>query len=186
MPRPLMQLGIVELENLFANAVNDATALRRLAHELAFRQVPRAVALLTRVKNALDALTGEGHQAQLLLRHPEPAVLPAPGLTPPTGPASAASPPLVPPSVDVSLAPAADRTPREKLMPVVSAEQARQVLALPLTATWESVENARRHLVDLAHPARILNLTESERAACVETARLANAAMRFLLQSRFQ
>ena len=49
MPRPLKPLGIGQLEELFARSKTDLKVLKHLAHELQYRQVPRAVALLTEV-----------------------------------------------------------------------------------------------------------------------------------------
>lgn len=63
MPRPLMRHSIGELEELFAGGRFDAKVLKQLEYELQFRQVPRAVALLTKVQAAI----GDGvvpHQAQ--------------------------------------------------------------------------------------------------------------------------
>ena len=50
MSRPFMQLGVGELEALFAKSKADVEALKQLVDELQYRQVPRAVALLARVK----------------------------------------------------------------------------------------------------------------------------------------
>lgn len=50
--RPLMQLGIGELEDIFEKQIKNLATLGRLKHELNHRQVPRAIALLERVKKA--------------------------------------------------------------------------------------------------------------------------------------
>jgi len=42
MPRPLMQQGIVQLEEMFAKCKSDAKLLKQLEHELQYRHVPRA------------------------------------------------------------------------------------------------------------------------------------------------
>ena len=46
MPRPLMQHGVGQLEEMFANSKTDASTLKQLERELQYRQVPRALALL--------------------------------------------------------------------------------------------------------------------------------------------
>ena len=50
MLRPLMQQGIGQLEEMFAKCNADAKLLKQLEHELQYRHVPRAVALLTEVQ----------------------------------------------------------------------------------------------------------------------------------------
>lgn len=50
MSRPLMQYGVEQLEEMFAKAKFDLKVLKQLESELQFRQVPRAVALLTEVQ----------------------------------------------------------------------------------------------------------------------------------------
>jgi hypothetical protein len=53
MPRPLMQHGIGQLETLFASSKVNLKVLKQLEHELQFRQVPRALALLEQVQAAI-------------------------------------------------------------------------------------------------------------------------------------
>ncbi len=53
MPRPLRPHGVAQLEELFANSKSDARVLKQLEHELRYRQVPRAVALLAMVQAAM-------------------------------------------------------------------------------------------------------------------------------------
>lgn len=55
MARPLMQSRIGELENLFEASNSNLDVLHNLVHELQFRQVPRALALLERVQRAQAA-----------------------------------------------------------------------------------------------------------------------------------
>lgn len=50
--RPLMQLGIGDLEEIFDKQGKNPAALARLKHELSHRQVPRAVALLEKIQRA--------------------------------------------------------------------------------------------------------------------------------------
>jgi hypothetical protein len=58
--RPLMQLGISDLEGLFSKGQTDLTTLSRLRHELSHRQVPKAIALLEKVTAAESKLTESG------------------------------------------------------------------------------------------------------------------------------
>jgi len=57
MYRPLMQRGIGDLEALFAKSKTDVEVLKQLKHELQYRQVPRAVALLADVQTAMNGAT---------------------------------------------------------------------------------------------------------------------------------
>jgi hypothetical protein len=45
-----MQFGVSQLEELFVKSKSDADVLRQLENELQYRQVPRAVALLAKVR----------------------------------------------------------------------------------------------------------------------------------------
>jgi hypothetical protein len=57
MARPLMQRGVAQLEELFAKSKTDPKVLSQLEHELQYRQVPRAVALLAEVQEAMHGAT---------------------------------------------------------------------------------------------------------------------------------
>lgn len=52
MTRPLMQLGIGDLEDIFDKQIKNSATLGRLKDELSRRHVPRAIALLQRVQQA--------------------------------------------------------------------------------------------------------------------------------------
>src|SRR5277367_1847523 len=56
-PRPYLRSTIVELEELFAAKRSDSDTLNSLKAELQFRNVPRATALLAKVKTALSGDT---------------------------------------------------------------------------------------------------------------------------------
>ena len=92
--RPLMQLGIGDLEGIFEKESKSFATLDLLKQELGHRQVPRAVALLERVQKAEAAMRGTnapqpGAQAprstlRLARGRPEAAPAPAPAQeTPP-------------------------------------------------------------------------------------------------------
>ena len=53
MSRPLIQQGVGQLEEMFAKAKADPKLLKQLEHELQYRQVPRATALLAEVQTAM-------------------------------------------------------------------------------------------------------------------------------------
>ena len=57
MQRPMMQFGVGRLEELFAQSKKDQLVLEQLEHELAQRQVPRALTLLGQVRSAMKVLT---------------------------------------------------------------------------------------------------------------------------------
>jgi hypothetical protein len=48
-----MQYGVGQLEEMFAKGKADPKVLKQLEHELKYRQVPRAVALLAEVLAAI-------------------------------------------------------------------------------------------------------------------------------------
>jgi len=50
--RPLFRLGIADLEDIFKKPSIDLTELSQLKHELSYRQVPRAYALLEKIRKA--------------------------------------------------------------------------------------------------------------------------------------
>jgi hypothetical protein len=58
MPRPLIQHGVGQLEELFTRERENGRVLLQLQEELTHRQVPRAVDLLTKVRRALKHLDG--------------------------------------------------------------------------------------------------------------------------------
>jgi hypothetical protein len=179
MARPLMQHGIGELESLFATKTNDVKVLRQLELELSYRQVPRAFALAEKVTKALRT----GQPAS-----PPPASAPKPQL-----PADKRSfSPL--PSVPVFIPPrpkstepaiAAEPTPAVK-QPVaaVSVADAYKILGVSPSASWEQVEQARRQLVDEAHPSKVARLSPERRAHAQQNAKRANAAYGALAQVR--
>jgi hypothetical protein len=85
--RPLMQLGIGDLEDIFERQGKNFAMLSRLKQELSHRQVPRAIALLERVQKAEAALRNmDAHR--LDAQAPRSTLRLTPG-TPETAPAQA-------------------------------------------------------------------------------------------------
>lgn len=177
MARPLMQHGIGELENMFATRAGDTKVLRQLELELSYRQVPRAYALAEKVATALrtdqpsPATPPKQHSTGEL--HAPPLESAAPVFAPAksTQPASA-----LPAEPRLALAVAA--------FPAVSLEEAYRALGVAPSSTWEQVEQARRQLVDQAHPSKVARLTPERRAQAQSSANRANAAYAALAQAR--
>jgi hypothetical protein len=178
MARPLMQHGIGELESLFATKTNDVKVLRQLELELSYRQVPRAFALAEKVTKALRT----GQPAP-----PPPVSAPKPQL-----PADVRSfsplpsvPVFIPPRPKSTEPASAELTPAVK-QPVaaVSVADAYKILGVSPSASWEQVEQARRQLVDEAHPSKVARLSPERRAHAQQSAKRANAAYGALAQVR--
>lgn len=190
MARPLMQHGVEQLEELFEKSKTDAKVLKQLEHELQYRQVPRAVALLAEVQAAMYGLT--------------PAAAPAPALK---APAKVAAPPPQPSLWDVSPPPAirapapsptavaalaavrsaAVPTPARAATPpapVVPLDDANKLLKATPGSTWESIEQTRRLLVLASHPEKLKGLAEARRSQVLAEASRVNAAYAVLSRAR--
>lgn len=188
MPRPLMQHGVGKLEEMFVTSKSDANLLKQLEQELQFRQVPRAVALLAKVRAAMSA-GAAAPKAQTA-----PASLPARA----TGPISQqpdlwerpAIPPASPPAAVRAAAPAV--RPQEPLLVARTAaspvamplEEAYKVLKATPGATWDSIEQTRRTLVNQLHPSRWKPLSAEKRAQVLAEAKRINAAYAALSLTR--
>jgi hypothetical protein len=192
MPRPLKQLGVGQLEELFARSKTDLNVLKHLADELQFRQVPRAVALLTEVKaemlRASPAGTATESQATAMVVSPSaslekydqwerpPDVLAiSPQATKIPQPAEMVG--------SISASPTAVG-PQPRTMPTMSVEDACKLLGVTAGAVWESVEKARRQLVQLSYPGRIATMAIIKRDQTIDAARRANAAYAVLSRLR--
>jgi hypothetical protein len=196
MARPLMQHGVAQLEQLFAKSKADQKVLKQLEHELQYRQVPRAVALLAEVQAQLHlevpgtppvpsspAITPPNlrlRQPDLYERspvstsaaeQPQPRERPAATSVPPPAP-SAQSPTSQPPLLQL-------HTP-----PAMSIEEAYKVLRATPGSTWESIEHTRRQFVQQAHPARIASLSMEKRAQLQADAKRLNTAYAVLSRQR--
>lgn len=174
MPRPLMQHGVGQLEALFAISKANLTVLKQLEHELQFRQVPRALALLEQV---LVAIPTEGAA-------PAPSTAVAP---PVKQPDLWSQPPVVQPTTPP---PSAQRSPAQPALPVshpatvaiprpdpsMTFDDACKVLKVSPTSPWPEVEQARRQMVQLSHPTRVASLPLDLRDQIRAAAKRANAA----------
>jgi hypothetical protein len=186
MPRPLMQLGVGDLEALFTKSRSDVKVLKQLEHELQYRQVPRAQALLAEVQ---AAMSGPAPAASAPSK-PPPA--PAPmqiGLwerptTQVTGTVSApiAAPrPAEPIKGPVSSAVTTTTQPAQPLIPI---DDAYKLLKATAGSTWESIEQTRRQLVQQSHPVRLKSMSPERRANALAEAKRANASYLTLSQIR--
>jgi hypothetical protein len=181
MPRPLMQHGVGQLEALFASSKANLKALKQLEHELQFRQVPRALALLERVQAAIPtAGTAPAPVTPVPpVKQPDLWSQP-PAIQPTTTPPSAQRP-------SAQLAALVSRpvtvvTPRPG--PSMTFDDACKVLKVSPTSPWPEVEQVRRQLVQLSHPERVASLTPERRDQVRAEALRVNAAYAVLSATR--
>ena len=187
MARPLMQHGVGQLEELFANSKANSKVLKQLENELQYRQVPRAVALLAEVQAAMYGLSPDPAPAPAV-KSPAPPPAPQPSLwdAPAPAPRPAAPPPPavaapVAPRPAVATAPSRPATP---LAPTIPLEDAYKLLKATPGSTWESIEQTRRLLVQASHPEKVRALPEGRRSQALAEARRVNEAYAALSQAR--
>ena len=199
MIRPLMQQGIAQLEALYSTAATDVKSLTQLQHELQFRQVPRAVALLEKVEKELTGSRVATPAPPFSGFTAAPATVPSAGLVASveqadlwgTAPAERAvvAPRVVTPPPVVRTAPAATVKTPQTAPPLpgvstLSVDEAYKILKATPSSTWESIEQTRRQLVQLAHPDHLACLREEKRPPVIAEAKRANAAHAVLRQAR--
>lgn len=188
MDRPLIQHGVGKLEEMFSTSNSDAKLLKQLEQELQHRQVPRAVALLAKVRAAMSG------GATVPQASTVPTSLPARA----TGPVSQqpdlwgrpAIPPVSPPAAGRAAAPAV--RPEESLLVAKSPaspvamplEEAYKVLKVTPGAAWDSIEQTRRSLVNQLHPSRWKPLSAEKRSHALAEAKRINAAYAVISQTR--
>lgn len=168
MSRPLIQKRVDELEAMFATGQEDFDTLRLLEAELSHRSVPRAASLLVKVRLVLrgGSITPSVTQNELFEHRPQ-AIVQAPLWSSATVTEAQAPQPLsqTRPAVTVS-----------EPTPLMSYEEACKILRVAVGATWETIEQARRQIVDRAHPAKIRLLADGQRDKLVFEAKRANDA----------
>ena len=205
--RPFISRRIDELEQMFKTSGTDLHTLRGLEDELVHRSTPRAVGLLRAIRKKLL-------QPELMAMSPEPGpfgpLLPSSNRTVPVQPEHTApvrdltskpSPPVPPPPPRVEPRrpiliprpyPGGEPIPfplRENARSkpdnaIMSSEEACKVLQVTLGAAWETIEQARREVVQKSHPDKIRSFAPERQSAVVEHARRANAAARILFGLR--
>ena len=166
--RPYMRAAIVELEDLFAAKRTDTDTLNALKTELQFRNVPRATALLAKVKGALSG-------GMSLIQTSQPKLFAAP------------SPPQPPsPQPVVVILPKPTPRPADKVhdLPAIALDEAYKLLRVTAGTPWDEVEEVRARLVQRSNPNALKGLSPEKRAAAVMDAKRANAAYAALAKER--
>jgi hypothetical protein len=182
-----MQHGVGQLEQMFTKGKADLKVLRQLEHELQYRQVPRAVALLAEVETAMNGRAPATHP----VAEPPlpPTKVPASAPKQPSlweAQPSSAHPATVPsvaqlrPTAHMVMPPVAN----PQSPPTMLIEDACKVLKTTLWATWESIEQTRRLLVQRSHPSLLRPLSDERRAQVLAEARRVNAAYATLQMAR--
>lgn len=178
MSRPLMQLGIMELETLFAKSKRDMHVLRSLEAELEHRQVPRARSLMASVRTAMKAV---GATASFVAPGPAAADGPSAVSTQPElglfNPVRSA-PPEIKPSASAELKQASKPQEEGSVIPV---SEAYRLLKANPGSSWESIELVRQQLVQRASPA--VAPTE-QKARLQEEANRINVAYKAIVVAR--
>jgi hypothetical protein len=188
MPRPLMQLGVGDLETLFGKSKADARVLKQLENELQYRQVPRAVALLAEVQAAMYGAKPPAPSPTT--SQPSPASLPhQPGLweaptTPAPTPAFAPIAPSRPAEPAKAPTTPAAPTTAQAAQPTMPVDDAYKLLKATTGSTWESIEQTRRQLVQQSHPTRLVSTSWERRAQALAEAKRVNAAYDALSRAR--
>lgn len=185
MTRPLTRHTIAELEKLFASSKDNDKLLENLAHELQFRQTPRAIELLQEVQAALSETEPSAGKPELGIAGPVQHRLDM-------GEAASSgtpSPPAVKPiasggTSDSLTLPVALVTHSNRPALTMNAEDAYKILGVTQTATWESIEQIRRQLVQRAHPEHLATMSKEKRAQAQVEAKQVNAAYSVLIQHR--
>jgi len=179
MPRPLIQLGVGDLEGLFSKSKTDIKALKQLEHELQYRQVPRAVALLAEVQAAMSgAATAAPAPA------PQQTGLWERLATPVAGPVAAPTARPRPTEPIKAPAPGAATKTLQPAYPPIPVEDAYKLLKATAGSTWELIEQTRRQLVLQSHPARLKSMSPERQAQVIAEAKRVNAAYVTLSQVR--
>jgi hypothetical protein len=194
MTRPLMQHGVGQLEEMFAKGKLDPKVLKQLENELQYRQVPRAVVLLADVQAAMYGGTPAVPQPPTASAPPPARVL-APAAVPqqpglwerPAAPPVTAPRPVAPVGTVTSAAKPPEPPPATRPAsptPDMALDDAYKVLKATPGATWESIEQTRRTLVQQSHPSRWKTLSAEKRAQTLTEARRVNSAYAALSQAR--
>lgn len=175
--RPFMQLGIGDLEDIFERQGKNFATLARLKHELSHRQVPRAVALLERIKKAealLEDLQSQrpdpkspSTHLQLKTRSPATAPDSAPQIKSPGMPPSASG--LQIPTDQPDLLAGLQPPPPEPTRPKPTSTAATDVAPIKMPATTTESDALPQLALDDA--CRILKVGVSDAWEKVEAAR---------------
>lgn len=187
-----MQLGVSQLEELFVKNKQDNQVLRQLESELQYRQVPRAIALLAEVQAELYTRAAPPTPVISGTPVPSPAPAPAPAVTaaPPSVGAAPATVKMTGagisenPARGSTVAKAATTAPSASDEPPMGLDEALKVLRAAPGSTWESIEQTRRQVVQLASPVATGELPPERRDLLLVAARRVNRAYATLLRAR--
>lgn len=178
MSRPLMLLRITELEALFEESRRDKSALRKLEAELEHRQVPRARSLLDSVRTAMTTTDLEADVPRPVVANRSSAIPIQPDLGP-----------LNPVRLELSEIQHSAPIGAEKIgqsreeQPLIPIAEAYRLLKANPGSDWESVELARRRLVQKASPA---GTPTGKRRDLQEEANRINAAYKAIVSTRMK
>ena len=192
MRRPYISYKILQLEELFASKKDDTTVLRSLQAELRHRNVPRALGLLEQVEIVLSTLHLLGPDTAAVPKQLEQGT--QPDLWGRSQGTSAQEKLTLPPiriqpddqGAGHSLNEAASMSRPSKTGggPEVCVEDAYRLLKVAATSKWETVELARRTIVQAAHPDAIAKLPSDRKEQLQRAAERANAAYLVLIAGR--
>ena len=197
MTRPLARLGIDELEALFETSKHDLPALKRLIGELAFRNVPRATALLDKAQRVFKFIEShrgrqvpEAHSTEApkdLAGTPTPIQngfeFDVPTFIPAELPKRSAKPSQVTVAQPIPVVLPTFTEP-EQVPATMPLEQAYRVLKATPASSWDAIEFSRRQVVARAQPDKVAKLEPVKRKALLDEAREANIAYKVLLLAR--
>lgn len=186
MTRPLMRLGINQLKEMFAQNKLEPKILKQLAEELQYRRTPKAIALMNDVQSALRR---SSHAPQSSSVSPTRTIDANPQLQ--LRPQLISGAPnaftaTVPPATPTRASPASGRS-SQSVLPVIPEtpspkpvnmplEDAYKVLRVTSTSTWDTIELARRQLVQQASPVKTVAMNSEKRSQLQDQAHRANLA----------
>lgn len=171
-----MKHGVAVLEQLFEKSKSDAKVLAQLRHELEFREVPKARALLGRVQEAISDLGKSGtppassadRQGSLWDASSTPEIaIPTPR-----------------PPKNANHKPAALAKNTCELGPEMSLEDAYRLLKVATNASWEEIERSRRALVQQSHPSKLVTYSQQRKLEIQAGAKRINHAYHVLAMQR--
>lgn len=174
MARPLQQLGIVGLEDMFVKSEGEFQVLRDLEYELRHRQVPRARSLLVKIRAAIKAVPTTEISVAATPDLPE-----SPGHVGCDLFGAKHVPRQEPKSEDVAKVKSPAWASREIL--VISLSDAYKALKATPGSSWESIELTRRQLVQRASP---VVATDEQRQQLQRDAEDVNAAYKVIALDR--
>lgn len=197
--RPLMRLGVADLEELFKERSQNAAALAELDEELAQRKGTRALVLRERIRRTQKRLEIDGSGAGTLSEDKPPSPPPllpkqghAPGgvkqqhggeqqdllsvLPPDTATNESKGETAVTPAPAIAPARKPAVSPEVQVLPQLALEDACRILRVGVGDAWEKVEGARRKLVARSSPLATAGSSTAQAQKLLAEAQMANDA----------